>query len=149
MSRREKNWRLSASLRQKLRFKVWSDLVGNRADAWADGGADALALGAETFHPGNRTLDDAVDCAAPTGVCGGDDARYGISQQHRGAIGRQHADDEPRRSRDDRVGTRQHISRDRAGNLERRRPVLLIESYDAVAAAAEMACDEAAIFKHR
>ena len=135
--------------RQKLRLGAWSNLVEQLGQCVGHGGADALALCAGTFHPGNRTLDDAVDCAAPTGVCGCDDARCRICQQHRGAIGRQHADDEPRRSRDDRVGTRQRICRDGGGNLERRRSVLLIESCDAVAAAAGMACDEAAIFKHR
>ena len=62
--------------------------------------------GADPLHGRKGGFQNPADGATPTRVGGSHDLGLGIGKQHRRAIGRQHAESQAWRCRDDRIGAR-------------------------------------------
>jgi holo-[acyl-carrier protein] synthase len=72
-----------------------ADFVAATADRGADRGEEIFRVGFEFhLHLADGFDNDAGEGAAPAGVDGGDDAFFRIDYQHRGAIGRAHAEEQ-------------------------------------------------------
>ena len=80
------------------------DLIGGARNARPDRRDDALDARAERQHRRDRLVGHPRDRAAPPGVRGGDHPRLAVGEQHRGAIGGDDANHEPRGSGDERIG---------------------------------------------
>jgi hypothetical protein len=72
-----------------------ADFVAASADGGADGGEHVFRVGFEFhLHLADGFDDDAGECAAPSGVNGGDDAFFGIDNKDGGAVGGADAEEE-------------------------------------------------------
>jgi hypothetical protein len=75
-------------------------------NARPDDGRDALSCGAGLRHEFNSGLQNAGKRSAPARMCCADDARNRIRQEHRGAVGRDHAERESALRGDHCIGLR-------------------------------------------
>ncbi len=82
------------------------DFIICLGDAGADGRGNSLDPGAERDHRRDRLIGDARRGSAPAGMGRADDAGLGIGQQHRRAVGGDHAEQQAGPVGDQRVGLR-------------------------------------------
>jgi hypothetical protein len=72
-----------------------ADFVATAADGGAKSGENVLRLGSKLhLHAANGFLDDARECAAPTGVNGGDGALFCVHEKDGDAVGSLYAEEQ-------------------------------------------------------
>jgi hypothetical protein len=94
-------------------------------DARAQSGRDPARRGAKARHGGERGLEHAAQRPLPPGVDGTDHTRLTVSQQHRAAVGGQHAQDQARPVGDERIGLGRRVVVPRLRDREGHGPVHL------------------------
>ena len=91
-------------------------LVAGLGDRRPDGGADPAPVRTQPLHFRDRIGQHALFRAAPAGMGCSDHARLPIRQKHRRAIGGDDADQQARRSADQRIDAGPVVSLDRSGH---------------------------------